>query len=110
MRNLFLLALLCLLSPFGCKKPSENSAAKSPLTGPEWFSDITASSGLNFKHVAGTNYFMPDQVGSGIAVFDYDNDGRLDVYLVQNGGTNSPARNQLFHQEPDGKFRDVSSG
>lgn len=53
---------------------------------------------------------MPDQVGSGVALFDFDNDGRLDIYLVQNGGTNSNARNQLFHQQPDGRFRNVSAG
>ena len=53
---------------------------------------------------------MPDQIGSGVALFDYDNDGRLDVYLVQNGGTNSGARNQLFHQEADGTFKNVSAG
>ncbi|HUR44289.1 MAG TPA: CRTAC1 family protein [Candidatus Saccharimonadales bacterium] len=53
---------------------------------------------------------MPDQVGSGVALFDFDRDGRLDVYLVQNGGTNHPAPNQLFHQEPDGTFKNVSAG
>ena len=53
---------------------------------------------------------MPDQVGSGVALFDFDNDGRLDVYLVRGGGTNSDARNQLFHQEADGTFRNVSAG
>ena len=78
--------------------------------GGEWFADITGASGVQFTHVAGTNYFMPDQVGSGIALFDYDNDGKLDLYLVQNGGTNSAARNQLFHQEANGTFRDVSAG
>src|SRR4051794_40926246 len=40
--------------------------------GAEWFADITAASGLRFTHVAGTNYFMPDQIGSGVALFDYD--------------------------------------
>ena len=40
--------------------------------------------------------------------FDYDNDGKLDLYLVQNAGTNSS--NRLFHQEADGHFKDVSAG
>lgn len=91
------------------KGPVSKPPASSP-SGPQWFEDITERSGLKFTHVAGTNYFMPDQVGSGVALFDYDNDDRLDVYFVQNGGTNSGARNQLFHQEADGKFRDASAG
>ena len=53
---------------------------------------------------------MPEHIGSGAALFDYDDDGRLDIYLVQCGGTNSGARNQLFHQEDNGTFRNVSSG
>ena len=95
----------------GCGKPTQPmSPQPPPLSGPEWFADITARSGLTFVHVAATNYFMPDQMGSGLALFDFDNDGRLDIYCVQNGGTNLPARNQLFHQEPDGTFRNVSAG
>src|SRR5262249_49315869 len=41
--------------------------------------------------------------------FDYDNDGRLDVYLLHNAGPESRSTNRLFHQEPDGTFRDVSA-
>src|SRR4029079_3884436 len=48
--------------------------------------------------------------GSGVAIFDFDNDGRLDVYLVQNGNAGTPGRNQLFHQEADGTFKNVSEG
>jgi hypothetical protein len=44
------------------------------------------------------------------ALFDYDNDGRLDLYLVQNGGPDSRSTNRLFHQEPDGRFTDVTAG
>jgi enediyne biosynthesis protein E4 len=91
----------------GCGKSSPSTPSSST---PEWFSDITSASGLKFTHVVGTNYFMADQIGSGIALFDFDNDGRLDVYLLQNGGTNSGARNQLFHQEDDGTFRNASEG
>ena len=100
-------ALACVT---GCNKSSPPAPAAQVAAGAEWFTDITAASGLRFTHVAGTNYFMPDQVGSGVALLDYDGDGRLDVYFVQNGGAQSAARNQLFHQEPDGTFKDASAG
>ncbi len=107
---LLILALTAVvLAIGGCKKPSSDSSLNS-TSELEWFSDITARAGLIFTHIASTNYFMPDQVGSGVALFDYDNDGRLDIYLLQNGGTNSAARHQLFHQEPDGRFKNVSDG
>jgi len=74
--------------------------------------DVTDRVGLHFQHDAGTtgDYFMPQIMGSGGAVLDFDNDGRLDVYLVHNAGPQSGSRNQLFHHEPDGSFRDVSAG
>jgi hypothetical protein len=53
---------------------------------------------------------MPEQTGSGAAVLDYDNDGRLDVYLIHNVAPDAAATHRLFHQEPDGRFRDVSAG
>ena len=102
------LALTCLVA--GCGRDTRPAPSTQKPSGPEWFADITAQSGLSFTHVTGTNYFMPDQMGSGLAVFDYDQDGRLDVYFVQNGGTSAPAPNQLFHQESDGTFRNVSAG
>lgn len=107
-----LVAGLFFLLGTGCEKPASPLAPKHHFPAPaqEWFVDVTERLGLQFTHVAGTNYFMPDQIGSGVALFDFDNDGRLDIYLVQNGGTNSSARNHLFHQQPDHTFRDVSSG
>jgi hypothetical protein len=74
-------------------------------------------------HDAGTigSYFMPQSMGSGGALFDFDQDGRLDIYLVQGAGFTTGARvserrdhvgsrNRLYHQEEDGTFRDVSDG
>src|SRR5438128_6531744 len=49
-------------------------------------------------------------IGSGAALFDFDNDGRLDIYLLQNGGPNSKSTNRLFRQGADGRFVDVSKG
>ncbi len=75
----------------------------------EWFRDITEASGVAFTHRTGTNYWMPDQVGSGVALLDFDQDGRLDLYLVQNGGEGVRARNQLYRQGDDGRFLNVSA-
>ncbi|HEV3117809.1 MAG TPA: VCBS repeat-containing protein, partial [Gemmataceae bacterium] len=80
--------------------------------GPGWFKEITAEAGLDFSHDPGPvdgRYFLPQIIGSGAACFDFDNDGRLDILLLQNGGPNSSARHRLFHQEADGRFRDVSA-
>jgi len=77
-----------------------------------WFTDGSRAAGLDFTHDPGPGpgprYFLPQILGSGAALFDYDNDGRLDVYLIQNAGPNSSARNRLYHQEADGTFTDVS--
>ena len=96
----------------GCQKPpSPVAAGPPPSLGPCWFQDVTDEVGLHFVHDAGApgGYFMPQIVGSGSALFDFDGDGRLDIYLLQNGGPNGPP-NQLFHQLPNGHFENVSKG
>lgn len=93
----------------GCRPSSADRSTSA--TTQEWFKDVTAECRLNFVHHTGTNYLMPQQVGSGAALLDYDGDGRLDVLLIQNAPQGSPpAKNVLFHQEPNGTFRDVSAG
>ena len=51
------------------------------------FVESAAPAGLEFTHVNGATgqYYMPEQMGAGVALFDYDNDGDLDVFLVQSG-------------------------
>ncbi len=79
---------------------------------PPWFADVTDECGIDFKHDAGPlkNYFMPRIVGSGVAAFDFDNDGLLDLYFVQNGGPDSKSTNRLYRQTTDGRFVDVGEG
>jgi hypothetical protein len=95
----------------GCQGSAPTDAVPEAQAGPAWFEDVTQKCGLNFVHDAGPigRYFMPQIVGSGTALLDYDNDGRLDIYLIHNGGPNG-ATNQLFHQETNGRFTEVSKG
>jgi hypothetical protein len=87
------------------------------------FVDVTDASGVHFTHVAShtTKKYLPETMGSGVALFDYDNDGRLDIFLVNGGPLKDPAAagtipiksgpkvwNRLFHQKPDGTFEDVT--
>jgi hypothetical protein len=98
----------------GCRGPGADSAKvpdEDRPTGPPWVEDVTAKLGLDFVHDAGPlgTFYMPQVVGSGAALFDYDDDGRLDIYLLNNGGPNGKP-NQLYHQKEDGTFVNVSAG
>src|SRR5947209_11690458 len=104
-------ALLSAALGVGCR---QEAPAPDEPDEPPWFADVTEKLGLNFVHDAGPlptkQYFMPQIMGSGAALFDFDNDGRLDIYLVQNAGPKSKATNRLFHQTATGTFEDVSAG
>src|SRR5215470_6319157 len=87
------------------------------------FVDVTEALGVRFEYVAShtSRKYLIETMGSGVALFDYDNDGRLDLFAVN--GTpladptaketvprkTSPASwNRLFHQKADGTFEDVT--
>ncbi len=102
------------ISAGGCSAPpaESGSAAEVETPGLPWFQDWTTEKGLHFQHDAGPapgQYFMPQMIGSGAALFDFNGDGRLDIYLLQNGGPQG-ARNRLYQQISDGRFQDVSTG
>jgi hypothetical protein len=104
---------LALLGAGGCggSNPPPTPADREPES-PPWFRDVTAECGLDFIHDAGPtgSFFMPQIMGSGAALFDFDGDGRLDILLLQNAGPKSSAKNRLYRQLKDGTFRDVSAG
>jgi hypothetical protein len=95
----------------GCGSGGHASTAASPSTTaqPEWFVDRAAESGIDFVHVNGMSgqFYMPEILGSGVALFDYDNDGDLDIYLVQSGGFDRRQSNDRLYRNdlairPDG--------
>src|SRR5262249_52005143 len=112
-RRVAILAMVPLLLAiaWGCRRPSSGSPTPEQDV-PPWFVDITKEAGIDFVHDVGPvgKYFMPEIVGSGAALFDFDNDGRLDLYLLQNGGPGSRSTNRLYRQGADGRFLDVTRG
>jgi hypothetical protein len=85
--------------------------------GPVLFKDIARQAGLTaWKHVMGTpeKKFIIEANGSGVCLLDYDNDGWLDIYLVNGStydaesGKAAPPKAALFHNNHDGTFTDVT--
>src|ERR1700750_3392400 len=85
--------------------------------GASLFEEVPASrSGITWKHTAGLSpdMYLPETVGSGCAFLDYDNDGWMDIYLVNSGPCDfyqpaSPLRNALYKNNRDGTFTDVTA-
>ncbi len=83
------------------------------------FTEVTDEAGVDFRHETGDegNWWFPEVMGSGAAFLDYDNDGDLDIYLIQAGGPPEPRTgitpprepNRLFRQDGDGTFTDQTA-
>ena len=87
------------------------------------FTEVTAALGVRFQYLAShtSRKYLIETMGSGVALLDYDNDGRLDIFAVNGAPLNDPTPrgsiprktgseywNRLFHQKPDGTFEDVT--
>jgi hypothetical protein len=87
------------------------------------FVDVTAAKGLNFRYLSShtSRKYLLETMGPGVALFDYDNDGRLDIFLVNGASLDDPTPkgtipqktgpqywNRLYHQKSDGSFEDVT--
>jgi enediyne biosynthesis protein E4 len=80
--------LIVALALAGCS--SERGAATAPAKSAEtaplpWFTDVTEASGLRMVHFNGMagDFYYPEVMAPGVALFDYDNDGDLDVFVPQ---------------------------
>jgi hypothetical protein len=97
---------------------------KRPITaggfvkeGPIVFMDVAEKAGLaTWRHTMGTpeKNFILETTGSGVALLDYDNDGWLDIYMVNGStydaltGKTQPPHAALFHNNHDGTFTNVA--
>lgn len=101
------------------RPPTPAPQSQSPVT----FTDITAGSGITFRHAASptSQKYLIESMGGGVAVFDYDNDNRLDLYFTNGARLDDPvpkgaspdksdARfwNRLYRQKSDGTFEDAT--
>ncbi len=99
--------------------PPPGPQARSPVT----FTNVTAQSGVNFVHAAAktTGKYLLETMGGGVAIFDFDNDGRMDLFFTNGAALKQPMSkqdfpdkgepkywNRLFQQKADGTFKDVT--
>ena len=80
------------------------------------FVDVTEAAGISFRHINGAEgaFHIPETLGAGGAFFDADNDGYLDIYLVNSGywDTAPPvkqATSVLYRNNRDGTFTDITA-
>lgn len=111
-------------STAGAFKPVKDSRSRPITAGgfvdgaPVYFADVTAQAGLQkFRHVSGVadKRYILESPSGGVALLDYDNDGWLDIYLVNGStfaalqGKEKPPRAALFHNDKNGAFTDVTA-
>jgi hypothetical protein len=93
----------------------ELRAEVGPEAAPAFEEVPSAKSGISWRHVNGrsADMYLPETTGAGCAFLDYDNDGWIDIYMVNSGkcdffAPNPPLRNALYRNNRDGTFTDVT--
>jgi hypothetical protein len=122
--GLMLAFVLASLSFFGCGQSEEGDLSQSSSNSSEedsiseaskpasaWFEDVTERSGINFVHspLRAQEYFMPASVGAGVAVFDANGDGMMDLYFLSQSAPEGENGNGLYIQESPWNFVDQTA-
>jgi hypothetical protein len=78
------------------------------------FKDVTAASGVSFRHTSGAfgKKYLPETMGSGVVAFDFDGDGAQDLFFVNStrwpGRPEKPGLPALYRNDGKGRFTDVT--
>jgi len=96
--------------------PSARRPSSGGVNGTVTFTEVPpAQSGIKWTHnnAISPERYLPETVGAGCAFLDYDNDGWMDIYLVNSGPSDfftpsTPLKNALYHNNHDGTFTDVT--
>jgi hypothetical protein len=118
---------LAILVPGGRTAAAQSGSSATPVGHKAEkagkFVDATTSSGVRFEGQAyhTSKKYLIETMGSGVALFDYDNDGRLDIFFANGAPLTDPTApgtiprkagpkdwNRLYHQKEDGTFEDVT--
>jgi hypothetical protein len=108
----FVIALTLFSSLFSAAPPLQAAKPKSSLVAD--FKDVAVQAGLTNQVVSGnkkSSKYILETTGTGVAVFDYDNDGWPDIFLVNGAETGRvpEVAGYLYHNNHDGTFTDVTS-
>jgi len=129
MSLIVLLVVLALLGSFSSKAPSGNSDCQPVITLPKAqamslgystqandlrLTEISRQAGITFKHVfSPEKKYIAESMSGGVALFDYDNDGYLDIYFVNSltvdlAKSHQKTRSALYHNNGNNTFTDVT--
>lgn len=110
--------VLFLIAAASAQQPA--ATADQAKIAPAKFVDVTSTLGVSFQYKSShtAKHYLPETMGAGVALFDYDNDGRLDIFLVNGAPISDPTPkgtipqktgpsdwNRLYHQKVDGTFQ-----
>ena len=110
-RILFLISAAALLS---LRIQAPVTASADSASRPIQFTDVTSQAGIHFKYNSGAfgKKYLPETMGPGVCVLDYDNDGWQDILLVNSedwpGHKTGKSYPALYHNNKNGTFTDVT--